>query len=145
MASVDPTVDSLTPVKYGKQPKQTAETAYNREVVAATVRYDVEKGIESGDKLAMLTGEGDQFGIATVVDVETAQAVDALDVIEDREAQYAIESDSELISKLNDYYGEDTTAIFPHTKVKIIFYRVDELTEDQPDSGATTSFSDTEA
>lgn len=99
----------------------TLTVAYRDDTLAATIRYDDEKGIEGGDTLALLSAHtGERMGTADVVHVETVEVRNALDVVDEYDAEYGIDSTEYLISRLGTYYD---AGIYQTTTVKVIILK----------------------
>lgn len=106
-------------LKYGEIPRQTIELAVEIGSPAATVRYRDEKDIEDGDRILMQTPEGEEIGLARVIEARHVQARDALGVIMRNGAVYSAGSLPRLMASLNHHYDE---VIFPTDRVKVIIF-----------------------
>lgn len=117
------TDDGRIDLKFGSGPSTTLAIADRCDRLAATVRYDDEKGIEEGCELNVLSAHsGEKMGEASVEHAEMVPVRRALDVVSGWYAEYGIETPDQLVSALNKYYDE---AITPQTEVKVIILNPD--------------------
>lgn len=116
----------LKRLKCAEGPRLTATTAHQEGKEAATVRYEDEKEISEGDRLALETEEEEPFATAEVTAVKETFAWRAYPAIRERDAVYGSGSTAHLIASLNHHY-EDT--IWPSTRVKVILYEVASFAE----------------
>lgn len=130
--SVQPAVDFT--LKFAPKSLRTLALAQNIDRLAATVRYDDERGIEAGDTLGIIQSQtGDLIGRATVEHAAEVPARKAIDKIKGWFAEYRIEQPDELVRVLNNYYDDHIT---DETNVKVIVVAPEidkgELIERQP-------------
>lgn len=105
-------------LKYASGPQTTLALAQEAGSLAATVRYEDEKGIRAGDALNVLSANTeDRIGTAIVKHATTVPVRQALDVIAMWWAEYQYTERDYLLSALNDYY-DDTIDL--STEVKVI-------------------------
>lgn len=105
-------------LKFDRGPTTTLTVAYEIRSLAATIRYDDEKGIEEGDELEIVRAHsGDELGTATVEHAEAVPVRRSLDVVTMYWAEYGIETPDRLVSRLNDYYDD---VIDMTTEVKVL-------------------------
>lgn len=129
--------DERKALKFDSGPSTTLALAHKTNSLAATVRYDDEKGISEGDEIDVLSAHtGDKIGTATVEHTETVPVQRALDVINQRWADYGITQPDTLVSRLNEYYDDVITRL---TEVKVIILnpelRPGEVESNQPNTG----------
>lgn len=114
---IDMTEDRKT-LKFAPGPRLTLAAAQEGGGIAATVRYQDERGIEAGDSIDLLTArDGTKFGEATVTKVVETEVYRAPDVIRRNRAVYGNMMVDTLLRKLNEYYDD---LISPTTAVKVI-------------------------
>lgn len=114
--------EQLKPLKFAAASRTNAAIAAKEEREAATVRYDDEKAIQSGDRLRLVDKYGPAFGEATVTETETMPAGDAYAYILSRDALYPASSFDQMMGDLNDHYGG---VIHRGTDVKVIIFQPD--------------------
>lgn len=106
-------------LKFAQGPATTLALAQKEGSVAATIRYNDEKNITTGDEPTVLSAKAEEpLGTATVEHAETVPIREALGVVKKHEAEYGIESAAQLISTLRSYY--DTDEITMSTEVKVL-------------------------
>jgi len=104
-------------LKFDSGPTTTLAIAEATDRLAATTRYQDEKGIEEGDEIDVLAAEsGEKFGVATVEHAEVLPTREVLDVVSLWWAEYEPETLDQLLSELNTYYDDEITAT---TEVKV--------------------------
>lgn len=107
-------------LKFAAGPSTTLALADKTDSLAATIRYDDEKGIQEGDFIRIVSAQtGDHEGAAEVTHTETVPVRRALDVVRMHWAEYGIQSIDRLVSELNDYY-DDTIDLSSEVKVIIL-------------------------
>lgn len=115
-------------LKFDAEPRMNCVIAYLNDQLAATVRYEDEKGIRRGDSLELATERGDVFGEAKVVVSIPCEVYEAILKIRDIGARYSVTNAENLISTLNSYYDEP---IGLKTDVKVIIYEPDLFVDSQ--------------
>lgn len=78
----------------------------------ATVRYDLDPDLSSGDRIDLRNEDGMVFAHATVVAAEEATVGDAREVIDDHGGRYTKDAGG-IVSALNSYYDECITRETP--------------------------------
>lgn len=115
-----------TKLKFGYEPTRTAKISYYEDRLAATVRYEDEKGIDEGTRLKMIHADSNDFiGYANVIKIKTVSVWEVIGIIDREDAIYGMNYTHELINKLSKYYF---IGVGPMTEVKVIFYRTIQLT-----------------
>jgi hypothetical protein len=108
-------------LKFAPGSRRTAEAAAEAGEWAATVRYDDERGISSGDRLRLTDEEGDQFATGRVQAAVECSVSEATQVIQRHEARHAADSPVHLRSLLNYHYD---SSIGLNTTVKVVVFAV---------------------
>ena len=117
---IDPDVETYI-LKFAESPKQTALVAAEAGTVGATVRYNLEKPIQEGDKIEMVeAGSEEVFAYSTVKHTVDVPLWKVLDLIRVHGAVYGIDYLQELIGELNFYYDDP---IDLDTVVTLIIYK----------------------
>lgn len=107
-------------LKFWDGPINTGRYAYHKGIVAATIRYDDEKGISEGDRLELLDEDGDtKWGVADVVVVRDMPLIETISFINQYNAHYEVESVPYLVRYMNRFYDDE---IVKDTEVKVIIY-----------------------
>lgn len=112
-------VERTTALKFDDSAQKTAHRAYESGGIGATVRYDDEKGIRTGDHLDLKTTDDYLFGEATVTSAICLPVWQTYPTITRRKALHAANSTGQMVTLLNHYYDD---GIWPTTAVKLIFY-----------------------
>lgn len=110
--------DSL---KFAAGPRETAQTAHDRGRIAATVRYDLENPPSPGDRLRLLTPEGDRFATGYVESVLDTRVGRVMYHVGRDAVAYGHDSRAGLLHALNGHYSDEIDAVTP---VKVVYYRV---------------------
>lgn len=119
----------MTELKFDSGPAVNLTCALAEEELAATIRYDCNKGIEKGDVIdatSSLTGE--KFGEVRVLHVYETKVVYALDYIEQHGALYTTDQTEYVISKLDTYYDAPFSL---STDVKVFILKPLSVLEDE--------------
>lgn len=110
-------------LKFASGPSTTLALADKNDSLAATIRYEDERGIEEGDTLDALSSHTEEvMGEVEVKHTEIVPAGEALGVVRRHSATYGSDSVDKLISELNKYYDEPLGL---STEVKVIIMAPD--------------------
>jgi len=101
-------------------PATTLAVAQDEGEPAATVRYDDERCLSTGDTFEVVTPTGSKLGTATVEANATVELRHALDVVRCYDALYGVPNTHRLISRLNGYYDG---SIWKTTQVNVLILR----------------------
>ena len=105
-------------LKFAPSPQETLHTAAETGNLAATVRYDDEKNIASGDTLRLLTAQSNEpLGTGIVEYSAKVPVHQALETIKEHGAEYGIDDTDTLCRELNQYYS---STIKLATEVKVL-------------------------
>lgn len=111
------------PLKFAPDPLETLYRATDWNSLAATIRYDDERGIEPGDTLRIIGAKrGRVHGTGEVKHTKTVPVRRSLDVVQSHWAEYGTVVLRELVSNLNDYYADE---IDLSTEVKVVIFDPD--------------------
>lgn len=108
-----------TTLKFAPGSRRTAEAAAMAGGWAATVRYQDEKGLYTGDRLILHDQDSEPFGEATVQATAECPVSEAVQVIDQHEARHRADDASALRSLLNHHYDAD---IGLETAVKVVVF-----------------------
>lgn len=110
--------DEPTELKFAHGPQTTLSFADYSDRIAATIRYEDERGIEDHDEIEVVDADtGEKKGEATVVHAREMQLRGALRAAKNMGAVYGHDSIDSLVTAMNGFY-EDT--IDAGTEVKLI-------------------------
>jgi len=104
-------------LKYDTPSKHNVMLAAYYDRVAATVRYEDEKGINAGDYIGMVDKNEEMFANGEVNLVCLCPVAEALDIVRSRNMLYGISSTGVLKDVLNKYYDDD---VLLESTVKVI-------------------------
>lgn len=113
------------PLKFAPDPRETALTAHRQGRIAATARYDLADPPSPGDRLHLLTPDGDEFAVGTVENVIDTAVDRVLFHVGRDSVLYGHDDTAALASALDGYYDHDGR-IGATSPVTLIYYTVDD-------------------
>jgi hypothetical protein len=123
-----------TELKFAPEPETTLRLAASLGRLAATIRYDDEKGIQTDDQLLLTRADsGEEIGEASVEHVLSVPVHEALNAVWLYGAEYGINSIGGLLSALDEYYDDNINA---ETTVKVLILKPNVYWPDEGSSGS---------